>query len=435
MKKIIIKFSFLFSFLLFFVACDEIETIELNEDANTVVSLSASSLVLTDDVADNNVLTVSWTNPDFGFEAAPIYKILIDVEGGDFIEPQIIPVGTNLEKLFTAKELNGTLLSLGLIPFETSNVDIKVLTHLSDFQEMLSETVSLNVTPYSSILDLSTTWGVVGSGANNWGATPDLPFYTTNQSGVLVAYVTLTDGEIKFRENNDWALNYGDTGNDGSLEINGDNIVVSAGIYKIVMNLNDLSYTIEPFTLGVVGSAYNDWGATPDAPFIYDPTSDQWRVIVTLLDGEMKFRLNNDWTINYGDTGFDGVLDAGGDNFVTTAGHYIITVNLNDLSYSIEEIDSIWGLVGSAFNDWGATPDALFTRDWANDGVWILNSVTLLDGEFKIRANSDWTVNYGDTGNDGSLELGGDNIVVSAGVYNLTLDFSDPNNPSYTIEE
>ena len=38
--------------------------------------------ILTEDIAANEVLTVSWTNPDFGFDAAPLYKILIDVAGG-----------------------------------------------------------------------------------------------------------------------------------------------------------------------------------------------------------------------------------------------------------------------------------------------------------------------------------------------------------------
>ncbi len=34
-------------------------------------------------------------------------------------------------------------------------------------------------------------WGVVGSAANDWGnAGPDLPFYTTSDPDVLVAYVT-----------------------------------------------------------------------------------------------------------------------------------------------------------------------------------------------------------------------------------------------------
>ena len=201
------------------------------------------------------------------------------------------------------------------------------------------------------------------------------------------------------------------------------------------MNLNDLTYTIESFSIGIVGSAYNDWGATPDFALTYDSFSDQFRGIVKLLDGEMKLRMNNDWGTNYGDTGLDGVLDLNGDNIVTTAGRYIITLNLNDLSYSLEPIDHIWGLVGSAYNDWGATQDALFTRDWSqpNDDIWVLNNVTLLDGEYKFRSNEAWALNYGDTGADGTLDDGGDNIASVAGTYSFVLDFTDPTNPTYTI--
>ena len=35
---------------------------------------------------------------------------------------------------------------------------------------------------------------------------------------------------------------------------------------------------------------------------------------------------------------------------------------------------------------------------------------------------------------DESLEDGGDNISVTAGVYDIVLDFSDPSNPTYTID-
>jgi len=435
MKNICKKICFTISLLLVFGACDDIETIVLNSEANTTVNLSVNSLILSDDIADDEVLNISWIEPDFGFNAAPIYKILIDVEGNNFTNPQIIPAGTDLSKSFTAKKLNDMLLAMELVPFEIQNIEVKILVHLSDFEEVISDAVTLIVTPYSSVLDLSTTWGIVGSAANDWGATLDLPFYKTSQAGVLVSYATLINGEIKFRENNDWTINYGDTGSDGSLEINGDNIVVSAGTYKIILDLNLLTYSIEPMSWGIVGSAYNEWGATPDAAFSYDPFSDQWRIIVTLLDGEMKFRLNNDWGLNYGDTGNDGTFEINGDNIPVTAGNYIISVNFNDATYTIEPIDNIWGLVGSAYNEWGATPDAMFTRDWStNDNVWVLNEVSLLDGEYKFRANNDWAINYGDTGSDGILEINGDNLISIAGVYNISLNFSDPENPTYTIE-
>ncbi|PQJ23304.1 hypothetical protein [Tenacibaculum sp. SG-28] len=169
----------------------------------------------------------------------------------------------------------------------------------------------------------------------------------------------------------------------------------------------------------------------------YDQYSDVFRGIVTLLDGEMKFRMNNAWDENYGDDGADGTLEPGGQNLSVTAGIYIVTVNLNEKTYSLQQIENVWGLVGSAYNNWGATPDAQFTRDWSNplEDIWILENVDLLDGEFKFRANNAWDVNYGDNGGDGTLEIGGANIVSTAGNYTITLDFSDPANPTYTIDQ
>jgi hypothetical protein len=37
------------------------------------------------------------------------------------------------------------------------------------------------------------------------------------------------------------------------------------------------------------------------------------------------------------------------------------------------------------------------------------------------------------TGADGTLDDGGDNIISVAGTYSFVLDFTDPDNPTYTI--
>jgi starch-binding outer membrane protein SusE/F len=216
----------------------------------------------------------------------------------------------------------------------------------------------------------------------------------------------------------------------------GGNFTTVAGSFKITLDLKNNKFTKENFSLGIVGGAYNNWGATPDFMLEYDPYSDVFRGIVTLIDGEMKFRMNNDWGTNYGDNGNDGTLDNGGANIVVAAGIYIATVNMNDLTYSLEKIDHVWGIVGGAYNNWGATPDAQFNRDWSKpfNDVWILENVTLIDGEYKFRSNNDWGTNYGDDGNDGILDNGGANIVATAGTYSFSLDFSDPENPTYTIK-
>ncbi|SDS08547.1 SusE outer membrane protein [Polaribacter sp. KT25b] len=438
MKKIINSLFALIIVAIGFTSCEDIsDRVIVNSDVEAtteLIILETTPIVLLEENQDEIALNTNWAEPDFGFDAAPTYKLLIDLATGDFSNAVTIDVGDNLEKSFKTLQLNSIALGLGAEADMPSDLMIKLQGIVGGKLLINSSSKTVNITPYSSILDLSTTWGVVGSAANDWGATPDLPFFTTSTAGILVAYVTLTDGEIKFRENNEWTNDFGDNGADGTLDTGGSNIAVSAGSYKITMNLNTNTYKIEEFTLGIVGSAYNDWGVTPDFALTYDSYSDQFRGIVKLLDGEMKLRMNNDWGTAYG-AGADGFLDTAGGNIATTAGRYIITVNLNDLSYSLEPIDHIWGLVGSAYNDWGATPDALFTRDWSqpNDDIWVLNNVTLLDGEYKFRSNEAWTLSYGDDGVDGTLEDGGANIPATAGTYSFVLDFSNPDNPTYTI--
>lgn len=397
-------------------------------------------------LANNDLIaiTIAWDDPILNSNLVDVdYYVEGAAPNTSFAMPIEAAMVTNQTSVsLTNAQLNALAIESG-IPVDTQgDLEIRIRSVITDAAsgdvlERISSTITISVTTYLTVLDLSTTWGVVGSAANNWGATPDLPFYKTDVDGVLAAYVTLTTGEIKFRENNDWANNYGsDSSTGGALVSGGANIQVTAGAYKIVMDLNNLTYTIENFSLGIVGSGYNNWGATPDFMLDYDPFSDVFRGIVTLLDGEIKFRMNNDWTVNYGDNGADGTLESGSANIASTAGIYIVTVDLNDLTYTLEPIDYVWGLVGSAYNNWGATPDAQFTRDWSRpfDDIWILRDVDLLAGEYKFRANNDWAVNYGDNGADGTLELGGANIVSVAGTYTITLDFSDPANPVYTVD-
>ncbi|CAL2064179.1 SusE domain-containing protein [Tenacibaculum sp. 190524A05c] len=393
------------------------------------------------DQNDDNAIEIAINDPIFDSNLGVTieYYLEADTETGTFDSPVEVAMVTNSKSInVTHAKLNSVAQGLGIAPDSTGKIQLRIRSVITNSTnetlERIGDPMTVTVTTYLTVLDLSTTWGIVGSAANDWGATPDLPFFKTDVDGVLVAYVTLLDGEMKFRENNDWANNFGDNGADGTIEAGGANIAVTAGSYKVTLNFNDNTYSLESFSLGIVGSAYNDWGATPDFMLEYDQYSDVFRGIVTLLDGEMKFRMNNDWAVNYGDDGADGTLEDGSANITTTAGNYIVTVDLNNKTYTLEQIDNIWGLVGGAYNDWGATPDAQFTRDWSRpfDDIWILRDVTLIDGEYKFRSNNDWAVNYGDDGGDGVLEQGGANLSTTAGTFTFVLDFSDPANPTYT---
>ena len=437
MKKIIYKLTYLTALFAFIYSCDDVERVYYNDAAESVLSLSDDNLLLNEENAANEILTLTWTEPDFGFSAAALYSVQIDVQGGDFSNPQIISVGGAFDKTFTVEELNAKLLSLSMLPNEEGVASFRIKATLSEYQEIYSNTVNITVTPYSSLLDLSTSLGVVGSATpGGWGNENilDLPFYSTATTNVYVAYVTLRNGEIKFRNNNDWSENWGDDGADGTLDSYGANIAVSAGTYKIEVNFSSMTYTMEEYSWGIVGSATtNGWGG-PDMMFHYNSFQDDWRAVVTLGDGEVKFRFNNDWGVNYGDDGADGTMEANGANIAVSAGHYLVTMNLNTQSYSMEDMD-VWGLVGSATaNGWDGPNDKFLPDFGINEGYYYISGAVLTDGEIKVRQNDAWGVNYGDDGNDGTLELNGANIPVSAGTYNITLNLA-ANPPTIAIHQ
>jgi len=439
MKRLLNKILFLLTISLLVGSCSDDDQIILNPNAETTATLSDTQVVLDKDATGSDVLTVTWTEPDFGYAAAVNYKIYFNKAGGDADKVQTVNGGTSFSKTFKSEELNKIMLNLELEPEEAADVTVVVAAILNDKTGygIESDPNTLKVTPYADVLDLSTPWGIVGSAYNDWGgAGPDAPFYKTDEAGVYVAYVTLSEGKWKIRKDNDWAVNYGDNGADGSLEAGGADISATAGTYKIIFNENALTYTIEKYSWGIVGSAYNDWGgAGPDAPLMYDSYSDTWRAVVTLETGDMKIRQNNEWNVSYGDKTLDGILDTENDNNIpVTAGNYLVIVDFKDLSYTIEQTD-IWGVVGSGYNDWGdAGPDAPFTPDFSTEGVYYIKSVTLIDGEIKFRKNNDWTVSYGDKTLDLILDTeDGNNIPVTAGVYDIVLDFSNPDSPKYTM--
>jgi hypothetical protein len=428
MKIILNKILLLFVAATFLASCDKEDLTVLNSNATTVVSVSASDVVLDKDAVGQDALTVSWTDPDFGYNAGAEYKIIFTA--GE--KSATIAAGTNLSKVFETVQLNKILLNLGLKGNTPAEVSVQVQIVLSAYHSLSSNSTSFMATAYEDKLDLSTIWGVVGSATVNGWDGPDMPFYSTTLADVLVAYVTLSTGEIKFRSNNSWTLNYGDTGLDGNLEEGGDNIPVIAGTYKITFNLSTLKYTIEAYSWGLVGDATTNGWDGPDMRMVYDSYSDTWKAIVTLKAGEMKFRFNNDWGLNYGDDGADGTLENGGANIPVTAGNYLVTLDLKNLVYTITPIN-IWGVVGDAApNGWDG-PNVRFTLDFSKDDVWVINRIALTAGEIKFRTNDSWDLNYGDDGLNGTLEAGGANIPVTAGNYKIVLDFSNASAPTYTL--
>ena len=162
-----------------------------------------------------------------------------------------------------------------------------------------------------------------------------------NVDGRYSGYLYFPDAatQFKFTDGPAWDVNYGDTGADGTLDPGGDNIVAAdAGQYKIDVDLNSLTYTFRKTDWGLIGSA-TPGGWDSDQDMTYDPATNSWSIQLDLVAGEVKFRANDDWGLNYGDAGGDALLEEGAANIaIPSAGNYRIRLFLDkpDHTYSIE---------------------------------------------------------------------------------------------------
>ena len=156
---------------------------------------------------DAVALTMGWDDPILNstLNVDVEYIVEADLPANNFSNAvEVIKVTNSNSISLTNSQLNSAAISAGIPVDSTGDLALRVRAKITDTNtnsvlERISTEVKISVTTYLTVLDLSTTWGVVGSAANNWGATPDLPFWKTDTDGVLVAYVNLIDGEIKFR--------------------------------------------------------------------------------------------------------------------------------------------------------------------------------------------------------------------------------------------
>ena len=255
------------------------------------------------------------------------------------------------------------------------------------------------------------------------------------------ASVRLTDGGLQFSGDTMTTIWGGTDFPTGTATVGGDTIPATAGLYKVTFNTKTLEYNFEEVTIyesmGIIGDATpGGWGADTNMVRSEDDSS-QWSLRVELLDGFAKFRANDSWDNNWGSGDFpSGTATPGGADIPVTAGLYNVTFNSFTLEYNFFELkvyDTI-GIIGtgSPFGDWDN--DTYMTKDPADENHWTMDEITLVDGEIKFRANSNWDVNWGDPAwPSGVGTQNGPNILCVAGTYQVSLNsisgeyaFSEP---------
>ena len=339
--KNILKTAAICASLVLLVGCEkDEEKATMNANARVESNISASTLVLDKTQSNTTALTVSWETKDLGVQLAPVYT----VEFENIATGKSKPLSAERSPFtLTVKELNEYLVGLGLKTGVATDVRVLVRAALSD-QRSLVATKTLKVTPYFDEIKAS-EWGVVGSATPNGWNGPDIKMWNSTD-GNLVAYATLSAGEIKFRKNNDWGVNLG--GSNGTLSSGGSNIAVTAGTYKITINVSKNTYSIETYSWGIIGSGARGWGNNDDVAMTYEGSTNSWVVKNIALDGEIKFRLNHSWDTNFGAdstdnpaTALEGNIKSGGNNIKVTAGTYNVSFSFdanNKGTYKIEKL-------------------------------------------------------------------------------------------------
>jgi SusD/RagB-like outer membrane lipoprotein len=132
-----------------------------------------------------------------------------------------------------------------------------------------------------------------------------------------------------------FSLVYGDNNGDGTLDINGDTIVAGvAGLYYIQVDFNNNTYILERREWGILGDA-TAGGWDSDIDMTWDAELGAMLVNIDLVQGEFKFRADDDWVVSLGDTGADAILTYDGDNLVIAeAGSYEIAIYLEKPDYT-----------------------------------------------------------------------------------------------------
>ena len=305
--------------------------------------------------------------------------------------------------------------------------------------------------------------GVIGDATpTGWDADTDMQFNPEKQR--FYVDITLVDGTIKFRADDGWDVNWG--GAEGVLASGADNIPVSAGDYRIYVNLNDPANPTYELNKGMYGKDEPVGGTTEPEPEP-TPTLQGWGLVGAFsgwadgadimltsdgtylvakgveLEGEFKFRKDGAWDTNFGAAegaafavNAEVALAAGGANLVAEAGTYDVYLDeanakawfINDGSYpggGAAPVEAEWGLIGSlaACNNWSNNVKLFEDGDY-----YSAKGVTFTDNDqFKFRKGETWgteLVYEGIVSPDAeyACAAGGGNSTISAGgVYDVYL--------------
>ncbi|RZK12888.1 MAG: hypothetical protein EOO46_01510 [Flavobacterium sp.] len=357
MKNITKSLIALFTVLAISCSPDDVEDRPIVTPIDAPVLLGPegnNSYVLLPENLANQAERFVWTEANFDQDVAINYTVQLDIAGNEFANAQDLgSIIGSTQLSVTVETLNGKVIAAGGAPFVEGTFEVRVKASVNEASEpMYSNVATISVTPYTT--ETPKLWVAGGyqaaSGYGSDWAHATAPTLASEGFGNAkfegyVYIATAQDGSIdgqgfKFSSQANWdGTNYGDDGSfSGVLSATGENMSAAAGYYRIEADTDALTYKLTNTSWGVIGNA-TPGGWENSTPMTYDSATKKWSVTVAMTaqtapDNGWKFRANNGWEINLGDTtvnSTDGTLRYGGDNIgIAASGTYKIELDLSN---------------------------------------------------------------------------------------------------------
>jgi hypothetical protein len=336
------------------ISCDndteELFTAEVKEGF-AFTSVPNATYLLSFDTKDNLAERFTWNALEFTTPVPVIYELQASANPTDFDNATVVTSTSELAATLSVEQLNNISGAVGLTPFQTGTVAMRVKASLADpsVENEFSDVIILNVTPYTT--ESPKLWvpgnyaAASGYGADWAPQDPLTPYIEAVEFGSTAyegfIFMNVPSPNFKITLEQDWDEAYGD-GGAGMLDLaGGDLSVTGPGYYYIQVNTdpdddpatNDATWSATATSWALIGAATpNSWN-DPDTDMTYNPTSRKWEVDVNMTQDAFKFRANDDWGSPQNNFGVDGdgtlQFNAGDVNFTETPGLYKIELDLS----------------------------------------------------------------------------------------------------------
>ena len=380
----IFNYLFLAGALLAMASCEndmEKLTYHSGEAQAAVLDTPAqTSLVLEARNEGNVALDLTWSKPDFGYEAIVTNNVELDLASNNFSNPRTIASGssTTLEHTITVGDLNSNIINLladnGIEEdFSAREYQLRIASSISiDADTLYSNVITLIITPYSMDIQYPEMF-LIGdycgwSGEN--AQTQNL--FNFSEDGVnfegMIDFGSAAANGFKITDvapNADWSNCAFNCGLDGSAPApgaeaasitllnnggSGNITCYSHRFYHFSFNNSTLVLTMNRSfdALYLVGSAENlTWDTSkPENQMNFDPETQRFYIDFTFTSdspadgsGGIKFLTDTNTWLGIPSDAPEGTLGEG-NNIQFTAGSYRIYVNMNNSGNMTYELNA-----------------------------------------------------------------------------------------------